>query len=53
VFLNARGFAFCRTVPLQSEALINIEANRFRVDPKQSYVPKETRGNDPEVWGNK
>ena len=51
--MNARGFAFCRTVLLQSEALINIEANRSRVDPKQSYVPKETQDKDPEFWGKK
>jgi hypothetical protein len=26
------------------------EYNRFRVDPMQSYVPKETRESDPEFW---
>jgi hypothetical protein len=32
------------------EAIISWEANRFRVDPRQSYVPKETRESDPEFW---
>jgi hypothetical protein len=32
------------------EAIISWEANRFRVDPRQSYVPKETRETDPEFW---
>ncbi len=26
------------------------EYNRFRVDPVQSYVPKETRDSDPDFW---
>ena len=33
-----------------AEALISTESNRFRVDPRQSYVPKETREKDPEFW---
>jgi hypothetical protein len=32
------------------EAIISIESNLFKVDPKQSYVPKETREKDPEFW---
>ena len=32
------------------EAIITWEANRFRVDPQQSFVPKETREADPEFW---
>jgi hypothetical protein len=31
-----------------TEAIISSEVNRFRVDPRQSYVPKETRESDPE-----
>ena len=27
--------------------------NRYRVDPKQSYVPKETRESDPDFWSPK
>jgi hypothetical protein len=33
-----------------SEAIISEESNRFRVDPRQSYVPKETRETDPDFW---
>jgi hypothetical protein len=33
-----------------AEALISTESNRFRVDPRQSYVPKETREKDSEFW---
>ena len=32
------------------EAAINIETQRFRVDPVHSYVPKETRAQDPAFW---
>jgi hypothetical protein len=32
------------------EAIISEESNRFRVDPRQSYVPKETRETDPDFW---
>ena len=32
------------------EAISSWEANRFRVDPRQSYVPKETRDSEPEFW---
>lgn len=30
-----------------SEGLISSEMNRFRLDPRQSYVSKETRATDP------
>jgi hypothetical protein len=33
-----------------AEAVISSESNRFRVDPRQSYVPKETRESDREFW---
>jgi hypothetical protein len=33
-----------------SEGIISIEANRFRLDPLQSYVPKEVREKDPDFW---
>jgi hypothetical protein len=33
-----------------SEGLISSETNRFRLDPKQSYVPKELRERDPAFW---
>ena len=32
------------------EGVINVETQRFRVDPVQSYVPKETRAQDPAFW---
>ena len=32
------------------EGLINTETNRFRVDPKQSYVDKETAAKFPDFW---
>ena len=33
-----------------AEAIINSESNRYRLDPVQSYVPKETRATDPAFW---
>jgi len=33
-----------------AEAVITSESNRFRLDPRQSYVPKETREKDREFW---
>jgi hypothetical protein len=32
------------------EGVVNVETQRFRVDPVQSYVPKETRAADPAFW---
>ncbi|HTL58903.1 MAG TPA: hypothetical protein VL361_24665 [Candidatus Limnocylindrales bacterium] len=32
------------------EAIIGEESNRFRVDPRMSFVPKETRDSDKEFW---
>ena len=32
------------------EGLVNIETQRFRVDPVMSYVSKETRAADPAFW---
>jgi heme-degrading monooxygenase HmoA len=32
------------------EGLINVETQRFRVDPAMSYVPKEIRASDPAFW---
>ena len=37
----------------QREGLISSEMNRFRLDPRQSYVSKETRAKDPEFWSPK
>lgn len=34
-----------------TDALLNGETNRFRLDPKQSYVSRETRATDPAFWG--
>ena len=33
-----------------AEGLLNAETQRFRIDPGQSYVSKETRAVDPEFW---
>jgi len=33
-----------------AEGIISSEANRFRVDPLQSYVPTETREQDRDFW---
>jgi hypothetical protein len=33
-----------------TEAVVSEESNRFKVDPKQSYVPKATRESDPQFW---
>jgi hypothetical protein len=32
------------------EGLVNVETQRFRIDPVMSYVPKETRALDPAFW---
>jgi hypothetical protein len=32
------------------EGVVNVETQRFRVDPVQSYVPKETRAQDAAFW---
>ncbi len=34
-----------------ADATTSWENNRFRLDPKQSYVSKETRATDPAFWG--
>jgi hypothetical protein len=34
-----------------TDGMINEETNRFRLDPKQSYVSRETRATDPAFWG--
>jgi hypothetical protein len=36
-----------------TEGLINVETNRYRVDPRMSYVDKATRAQDPAFWGPK
>ena len=33
--------------------VVKEETQRFRIDPKQSYVSKETRATDPEFWSPK
>lgn len=35
---------------VMAESIINTETQRFRVDPGQSYVPRETRQQDPAFW---
>jgi hypothetical protein len=35
---------------VSAEGLVNIESQRFRVDPVMSYVPKEVRASDPAFW---
>jgi len=34
-----------------TDGMINGETNRFRLDPRQSYVSRETRATDPTFWG--
>ena len=36
-----------------TEAIIDTEKNRFRLDPTQSYVPKSIREKDPDFWSPK
>ncbi len=36
-----------------SEALVNSETYRFRLDPEMSYVPAEVRAQDPDFWMKK
>jgi hypothetical protein len=33
-----------------ADGLINVETQRFRIDPAMSYVPKATRASDPAFW---
>lgn len=35
---------------LFTEGLVNMETQRFRIDPAQSYVSAETRAADPDFW---
>jgi hypothetical protein len=37
----------------QSEGVASAETNRYKLDPAQSYVSKETRASDPEFWSTK
>jgi len=34
-----------------TDGMISGETNRFRLDPRQSYVSRETRATDPAFWG--
>ena len=36
-----------------TEGVISYEANRFKLDPQQSYVSDETRATDPAFWSPK
>jgi hypothetical protein len=36
-----------------TEGLINAETNRYRLDPKMSYVSAETKAADPAFWSKK
>lgn len=36
-----------------TDALINSETHRFRLDPEMSYVPAEVRAQDPDFWMKK
>lgn len=36
-----------------SEGLINAESNKYRLDPKMSYVSAETKAADPAFWSKK
>ena len=38
---------------LSTDGLISSETNRFRLDPRQSYVSAETRATDPAFWSPK
>ena len=33
-----------------TEGALELEANRFRVDPQQSYVSQETKAKAPDFW---
>ena len=46
--LNAEESAALQKVSL--EGLINTETNRFRIDPRMSYVSQATRATDPGFW---
>jgi hypothetical protein len=48
-----KGLTFEERTTLQkysAEAALSTVTNRFRLDPRQSYVPAETRQKDPAFW---
>jgi hypothetical protein len=48
-----KGFTADEGATLQkamADGVISVETNRYRVDPGQSYVPRETRATDPAFW---
>jgi quinol monooxygenase YgiN len=48
-----KGLTFEERSTLQkfdTDASVNTVTNRFRLDPRQSYVPAETRQKDPAFW---
>jgi hypothetical protein len=36
-----------------TEALVNAESNKYRLDPNMSYVSAETKATDPTFWSKK
>jgi hypothetical protein len=34
-----------------TDGMLSAETNRYRIDPRQSYVSRETRATDPAFWG--
>jgi hypothetical protein len=34
-----------------TDGMLSAETNRYRLDPRQSYVSRETRATDPAFWG--
>ncbi len=38
---------------LMKESVLNMSTNRYRVDPKQSYVDAATKAKDPAFWSKK
>lgn len=39
------------TTQFSTDGMLSAETNRYRLDPKQSYVSRDVRAGDPTFWG--
>jgi hypothetical protein len=50
-FQSANAAEQAAMMKFSTDATMSWENNRFRLDPRQSYVSRETRATDPAFWG--
>jgi len=50
-FQSANAAEQAAIMKFSTDATLSWENNRFRLDPRQSYVSRETRATDPAFWG--